>query len=71
MLQIVLFAIVISELMLSSWPAIIVACDHRGLRTADVKQDFPSRAVSQVLSARSAATALAVSFSDPERTSPP
>jgi hypothetical protein len=29
MLQIVLFAIVISELMLSSWPAIIVACEPR------------------------------------------
>jgi hypothetical protein len=45
-----------------------VACDHRGLRTAVVKQDFPSRAVSQVLPARSAATALAVSFIDPELT---
>ena len=29
MLQIVLFAIVISELMPSSWPAIIVACEPR------------------------------------------
>ena len=45
--------------------ALIVACDHRGLRTAVVKQDFPSRAVSQVLPARSAATALAVSFNGP------
>jgi hypothetical protein len=42
--------------------ALIVACDHRGLRTAVVKQDFPTRAVSQVSPARSAATALAVSF---------
>jgi hypothetical protein len=29
MLQIVLFAIVISELMLSSWAVIIVACEPR------------------------------------------
>ena len=48
--------------------ALIVACNHRGLRTAVVKQDFPSRAVSQVSPARSAATALAVSFSGGFRT---
>ena len=57
MLQIVLFAIVISELMLI---AIIMACEPRSSN-----RDFPSRAVSQVSAARSAATALAVSFFDP------
>jgi hypothetical protein len=40
-LQIVLSAIVIGKLMLSPWPAMIVAFDHRGLRTAVVAQDFP------------------------------
>ena len=48
--------------------ALIVACDHRGVRSAVVKQDFPSRAVSQVSPARSAATAVAVSFCDPSPT---
>ena len=59
MLQIVLSAIVISELVLSSWPA------NRGRHTGLSFQCRNLELVSQVPPARSAATAVAVSFFGP------